>query len=106
MGRLDGSPLGDLEAELDELRPIEKELLMDCIRRGRFVTGGLGDRDGVAPDDVLEQWQVRGLARKVPGFGIFATASGLVLREALLKRASRPIDVIGLFSRLARDNPF
>ena len=95
-----------MEAELDELLPIEKELLMDCIRRGRFVTGGVDNPDGVGPGEVFEQWQVRGLAREVPGFGIFATASALVLREALLKRASRPIDVIGLFSRLTRDNPF
>jgi antitoxin (DNA-binding transcriptional repressor) of toxin-antitoxin stability system len=106
VANLDGSPVRDLQAELDALEPIEKELLMDCVRMGRIVTGGVGDREGVGPGDVLEQWQLRGLARKVSGYGNFATARALILREALLKRAGRPIDVIGSFSRLARDNPF
>lgn len=103
---LDGTPLRDLETELDGLQPVEKELLMDCIRRGRIVSGGFGYHDGVRPVDVLEQWRLCGLARTLPGFGTFATARALVLREALLKRAGRPIDVIGLYSRFARDNPF
>lgn len=106
VGSLDGSPLGDLKAELDRLQPIEKELLMDCVRMGRIVTGGVGRYEGVGPGGVLEQWQLRGLARKIPGFGTFATARALVLREALLKSAGRPIDVIGSFPRWTRDNPF
>jgi antitoxin (DNA-binding transcriptional repressor) of toxin-antitoxin stability system len=106
VGNLDGSPLGDLETQLDELQPIEKELLMNCIRMGRIVTGGIGRYEGVGAGDVLEQWQLRGLARVIPGFGTFATARALVLREALLKRAGRPVDVIGLWGRRARGNPF
>ena len=106
VGSLDGSPLGGLEAELDGLHRTEKELLMDCIRVGRIVTGGVGGHEGVRPGEVLEQWQLRGLARTIPGFGTFATASALVLREALLKRSGRPVDLIGLFSRFARGNPF
>jgi antitoxin (DNA-binding transcriptional repressor) of toxin-antitoxin stability system len=106
VGSLDGSPLGNLETQLDGLHPMEKELLMTCIRRGRIVTAGLGDRDGVRPGDVLAEWELRGLARKISGLGTFATARALVLREALLRRAGRPIDVIGLFARCARDNPF
>ena len=43
VGSLDGSPLGDLKAEIDGLQPIEKELLMDCVRMGRIVSGGIGD---------------------------------------------------------------
>lgn len=78
-----GSPLGDISQEIAKLRPLEKKILMECVKWDRIHYSTLAGPD---MNKTLREWEVRGLARKTRR-GRILSGRGMILREALLERA-------------------
>lgn len=83
-----GSPLGDLDREIAKLRPVEKRMLMDGVRRDRLHPYSTRRVDSSDAMGVLKEWELRGLARRAKRGWVLA-GRGLMLREALLEKAGR-----------------
>jgi len=86
---LKGSLAEDLDQEIARLSPLEKKILMDGVRWDRLWLSRIPDGGCFA---VLEDWELRGLARRTPR-GRVLTGRSMLLREALLER-------VGLRERL------
>jgi prevent-host-death family protein len=75
-----GFPLGDPEGEAGKLSEYQKELLIG-VNRGRFISRGEGFREA------MQEFTLRGLARRSSHRGMVITGRGMVLREWLKLRA-------------------
>jgi hypothetical protein len=81
---VEGSPLGDVQDELDKLTEVQKALLRDCVNMvGRITTGKVPRELSAQAWDGLRSLGARGLARRVPGAGCKVTGRGLILSEVL-----------------------
>lgn len=83
-----GSPFGDADRQIAQLRPAEKKLLMDGVARGRFIHGRVRHSDFAEVYRALQTWEVRGLARRTRS-GLRPTGLAWFLRERLLEKAGR-----------------
>lgn len=79
-----GASLGDVGAEVDKLSEVQRALLADAIRRGRFIPGCLSEQHTWAEGrDGLDDLVLRGYAKRGAYGGLVPTGRGIVLREHL-----------------------
>lgn len=91
-----GAPMGGPLQEAAKLSEVQRDLLLDGVRHGRFVPVRLwGRHDFRGMIRSIEDLAFRGLARRTER-GWEPTGRGMMLREALLRDAGRPI--LGIFS--------